>query len=53
MLKNNKNHKSDSLNWTMIEFMHQWVMRATKAIVGVASYVALSCDRVFTIDNQF
>jgi len=37
----------------MVEFMHQWVMSATKATMGVAWYVALSCDGVFTIDNQF
>jgi len=36
----------------MVEFMHQEVMKATKAIVGVVQYVVLNCDEVFTIDNQ-
>jgi hypothetical protein len=36
----------------MAEFMHQQVMRATKATMGVVLYVVLSCDEVFTVDNQ-
>jgi len=36
----------------MEEFMHQEVMRATMGVMGVAQYVVLSCDEVFTIDNQ-
>ncbi len=36
----------------MVEFVHQEVMRATKTIVGVVRYVALSCDEMFIIDNQ-
>ncbi len=36
----------------MVEFMHQEVMRAIKAIMGAVRYVALNCDEVFTIDNQ-
>ncbi len=37
----------------MVKFVHQEVMKGTKVIVGVAWYVALSCDEMFTIDNQF
>jgi hypothetical protein len=32
--------------------MHQEVMRATKVVVGATRYVVLSCDEVFTVDNQ-
>jgi hypothetical protein len=52
MLKNNKKHYNDNFGWTMVKFMHQEMMRATKAIVGAVQYVALNCDEVFTIDNQ-
>ncbi len=47
-----KNTWNDSYGWTMVEFVHQEVMKGTKAIVGVVWYVVLSCDEVFTIDNQ-
>ncbi len=33
--------------------MHQWVLRVTRAIMGVACYVALSYDEVSIMDNQF
>jgi hypothetical protein len=49
--KNNKKHWSDNFRWTMVEFMHQEVMQATKVVIGVVQYVALSCDEVFTFDN--
>jgi hypothetical protein len=29
------------------------MIKATKAIVGVVWYVALSCDEMFRIDNQY
>jgi hypothetical protein len=53
MLKKTRNTWSDSSSWTMVKFVHQEVMKGTKVIVGVAWYVALSCDEMFTIDNQF
>jgi hypothetical protein len=53
MPKKTRNTWSDSSSWTMVKFVHQEVMRGTKAIVGVAWYVALSCDEMFTIENQF
>jgi hypothetical protein len=36
----------------MAEFMHQTVMKATRATIQAAHYVNLSCDEVSTIDNQ-
>jgi len=48
-----KKHRSDNSSWTMAKFMHQVVMRATKATILVTHYIVLSCDEVFTIDNQF
>jgi hypothetical protein len=36
----------------MTEFMHQAVMKATRAIVQVAHYIALSYDEVSIVDNQ-
>jgi hypothetical protein len=36
----------------MAKFMHQEVMKATRARVGVARYVALNCDEMSTVDNQ-
>jgi hypothetical protein len=30
MPKNNKKHYSDSFGWTMVEFMHQAMMKATR-----------------------
>jgi hypothetical protein len=36
----------------MAKFMHQVVMRATKVIGQVAYYVALSYDKVSTVNNQ-
>ncbi len=50
--KNNKTHYNDSSRWTMAKFMHQVVMRATKVIGQVAYYVALSYDKVSTVNNQ-
>jgi hypothetical protein len=32
----------------MVEFMHQEVIRATRAIMGVVQYVALNYDEVYT-----
>jgi hypothetical protein len=52
MSKNSKKQWSDNSSWTMAKFMHQEVLRVTRAIVGVARYVALSYDEVFTMDNQ-
>jgi hypothetical protein len=52
ILKNSKKHYSDSFGWTMVEFMHQEVMRAIKAIMGAIRYVALNCDEVLIINNQ-
>jgi hypothetical protein len=37
----------------MAEFMHQEVLKVTKATMGVVHYVALSCDEVSIVDNQF
>jgi len=36
----------------MEKFMHQKVLRITKATMGVARYVALNYDEVSTMDNQ-
>jgi hypothetical protein len=35
----------------MAKFMHQAMMRATKAVVEVTHYVVLRCDEASTIDN--
>jgi hypothetical protein len=37
----------------MAWFMHQKVMKAIKAIMGVVWYVAIGCDEVSIVDNQF
>jgi hypothetical protein len=34
MLEKNKNHWNDNSNQTMVEFMHQKVMKATEVVVG-------------------
>lgn len=36
----------------MAKFMHQEVMKATKATMGATHYVTFSCDKVSTMDNQ-
>jgi hypothetical protein len=36
----------------MEKFMHQGVLKVTKATMGVAYYVALSCDEDSIMDNQ-
>ncbi len=48
VLKNSKKHWSDNFNWTMVEFMHQEVLKVIKA----TPYVAFSCDEVSIMDNQ-
>ncbi len=50
--KTNNKHWSDNFGWTMAEFMHQEVLRVTRAIVGITHYVVLSSDEVFIVDNQ-
>lgn len=37
----------------MEKFMHQWVLNVTRATMGVARYVAISCDEVSIMDNQY
>jgi hypothetical protein len=49
--KNNKKHWSDIFGWTMVEFMHQAVMRVIRVVVQVAHYIVLRYDEVSTIDN--
>jgi hypothetical protein len=53
MPKNSKKHWIDSSSWTMIEFMHHEVMRATRVTMEVVRYVVLSCDDVSIVDNQY
>ncbi len=36
----------------MVEFMHQMVMKVTRAVIQAAQYISLSYDEVSTIDNQ-
>jgi hypothetical protein len=48
MPKYSKKHWNDSSSWTMVEFMHYEVMKATKVAMEVVCYVVLSCDDVFT-----
>ncbi len=45
--KNNKKHWSDNSSWTMVEFMHQDVLKVTRATY----YVAFNCDEVSIVDN--
>jgi hypothetical protein len=52
MPKNNNKHWNDIFGWTMVEFMHQALMRATRVEVQVAHYIALSYDEVSIVDNQ-
>ncbi len=49
VLKNNKKHWSDYFGWTMVEFMHQEVLKVTMATL----YVAFNCDEVSIVDNQY
>jgi len=37
----------------MAKFMHQEVLKATRATMGVVHYMALDCDEVSTMNNQF
>jgi hypothetical protein len=37
----------------MVKFMHQEVMKVTKATMGATCYVTFSCDNVYTMDSQF
>jgi hypothetical protein len=32
--------------------MHQEILKVTRATMGAAHYVALSCDEVYIMDNQ-
>jgi hypothetical protein len=36
----------------MAKFMHQEVMKATKATMGATCYVTFSCDNFSTMDSQ-
>jgi hypothetical protein len=49
--ENKKKHWSENSSWTMVEFMHQQVLKITRATMGVAHYVAFSCDKVSIVDN--
>jgi hypothetical protein len=49
VLKNSKKHWNDNYSWTMVEFMHQEVLKVTMA----THYVALNCDEVSIVDNQY
>jgi hypothetical protein len=42
----NKHLGSDNFGWTMVEFMHQHVMEAIRATMGVVWYIFLSYDEV-------
>jgi hypothetical protein len=53
VLENNKKHWSDNFSWTMLEFMHQEVMKATKATMGVVQYVVLNCEEMSIVDNHY
>jgi hypothetical protein len=46
MLKTSKKHWSDNFEWTIVEFMHQKVLRTTRIAIGATCYIALSCDKV-------
>jgi len=48
---NPKMHWLDSLGWTMVKFMFAWVTNAIIAKVFTVNYVALTCDKVSTMDN--
>jgi hypothetical protein len=51
MPKNNKKHWS-GIGMTIVEFLHQVVMRATRVGVQTPHYIVLSYDEVSTVDNQ-
>jgi hypothetical protein len=51
--KNKKKHsRNDNFGLTMVKFMDQNVMEATKATMGAVWYVVLNYDEVFIVDNQ-
>jgi hypothetical protein len=47
-----RKHWSDSTGWTMVEVMHNVVLRATKVVVQKSPFISISCDEVTTIKNQ-
>jgi hypothetical protein len=47
-----RNHWSDSTGWVMAKWMHQQVIKKVKEVIVGLKYLALSCDKVTTIDNQ-
>jgi hypothetical protein len=49
--KKPKMHKSNNLNWIMVEFMYAQVTKAILATISIANYMVLTCDEVNTMDN--
>jgi hypothetical protein len=45
-------HWSDSIDWIMVETMHNVVLRTTKIVMQKSPFIYVSCDEVTTINNQ-
>lgn len=51
-LKNNlNNHQSDTTRWEIIEHVHNQALTIIKSIIQVARFVALTCDKMTTLNN--
>jgi hypothetical protein len=48
-----KKHWSNNSGWLMAEYLHSAVMRRARNVLGAAKYIAVTCDEVTTVDNQF
>jgi hypothetical protein len=46
-----KMHWTNMMAWAMVQHMHDIVLEATKATIGVAWYMWFTYDEVITIDN--
>ncbi len=45
-------HWSNSTSWTMVEAMHNIILRATQNVMQKSLFIFVNCDEVTTIDNQ-
>jgi hypothetical protein len=45
-------HWSNSTSWTMVEVMHNVILRTTKVVVQKSPLISMNCDEVTTINNQ-
>jgi hypothetical protein len=52
-LKNNpKKHWIDTIGWEIAKHLQNQILAASKVAIHGAMFVVLTCDEVFTLDNQ-